>query len=390
MNTQSLRLSYGALAFAIASAMIIAPFSASAAALTATASYPGTTNVVEVVGDGAPGFAAGSIAADGLGKSEFYFYPAQLFGKEVTLGEIESISYWTKKGDLHTVNPADWFVNLYTKPYVGDVSSASWYGERIGTEPYLSAALNAPINTWNNWTTDGSENKLRFFESTAGAPGANFGSYVDPDWSTFVAGNSLSGASYASRELLSVSVQTGSAWADGFFGQVDGLTVTLTDNTVGSVNFEAEIPFEASIVITDPSANEVVSGVVNFAATYTDEDGDDAVQWAVRAGSCTSGTVAGNVDGYTTDFDWDGETFTASIDMSSLTPGEYCFVVNPTEDAGDENLRATQNFTLEAPADPEPETPDSKLACMKGGWEDFGFKNQGQCVRFVETGKDSR
>lgn len=34
--------------------------------------------------------------------------------------------------------------------------------------------------------------------------------------------------------------------------------------------------------------------------------------------------------------------------------------------------------------------PATKADCMKGGWEAFGFKNQGQCVRFVETGKDSR
>ena len=34
--------------------------------------------------------------------------------------------------------------------------------------------------------------------------------------------------------------------------------------------------------------------------------------------------------------------------------------------------------------------PTSKDDCKNGGWEDFGFKNQGQCVRYVETGKDSR
>jgi hypothetical protein len=28
--------------------------------------------------------------------------------------------------------------------------------------------------------------------------------------------------------------------------------------------------------------------------------------------------------------------------------------------------------------------------CFKAGWETFGFSNQGQCVRFVNTGKDSR
>jgi hypothetical protein len=34
--------------------------------------------------------------------------------------------------------------------------------------------------------------------------------------------------------------------------------------------------------------------------------------------------------------------------------------------------------------------PATKNECKKGGWEAFGFVNQGQCVRFVETGKDSR
>jgi hypothetical protein len=38
---------------------------------------------------------------------------------------------------------------------------------------------------------------------------------------------------------------------------------------------------------------------------------------------------------------------------------------------------------------PVPE-PGAKADCKSGGWETFGFRNQGQCVRFVETGKDSR
>ncbi len=32
----------------------------------------------------------------------------------------------------------------------------------------------------------------------------------------------------------------------------------------------------------------------------------------------------------------------------------------------------------------------SKEQCKAGGWEILGFENQGQCVRFVESGKDSR
>jgi hypothetical protein len=33
---------------------------------------------------------------------------------------------------------------------------------------------------------------------------------------------------------------------------------------------------------------------------------------------------------------------------------------------------------------------ENKDACRDGDWEALGFKNQGQCVRYVETGKDSR
>jgi hypothetical protein len=34
-----------------------------------------------------------------------------------------------------------------------------------------------------------------------------------------------------------------------------------------------------------------------------------------------------------------------------------------------------------------PALPTSKDQCKNGGWQDFGiFKNQGDCVSFVETG----
>lgn len=32
----------------------------------------------------------------------------------------------------------------------------------------------------------------------------------------------------------------------------------------------------------------------------------------------------------------------------------------------------------------------SRENCRDGGWQTYGFDNQGQCVRFVTTGKDSR
>ena len=36
---------------------------------------------------------------------------------------------------------------------------------------------------------------------------------------------------------------------------------------------------------------------------------------------------------------------------------------------------------------PDPATMDD---CKDGGWEDFGFDNQGRCMQFVLTGRDSR
>jgi len=45
---------------------------------------------------------------------------------------------------------------------------------------------------------------------------------------------------------------------------------------------------------------------------------------------------------------------------------------------------------LVSPEPPAPVNPASRDECMKGGWVDFAFRNQGQCIRFVETGEDSR
>ena len=39
---------------------------------------------------------------------------------------------------------------------------------------------------------------------------------------------------------------------------------------------------------------------------------------------------------------------------------------------------------------PVPEGPTSKEQCKKGGYEEFGFKNQGQCVAFVERGPKNK
>ena len=122
-------------------------------------------NVTGVAGDFAPGFASGSFASNGIGKTDMQFSPQTFFGRDVTLGEIKSMSYFTKTGATHTVDPRDWYVNIYTKPYAGDVSTPAWYGDRIGTEPYFSSSLSDPANTWNQWNTTPGNNRLRFLRA---------------------------------------------------------------------------------------------------------------------------------------------------------------------------------------------------------------------------------
>lgn len=146
------------------------------------------------------------------------------------------------------------------------------------------------------------------------------------------------------------------------------------------------VPFVRSAEITSPAPEgTTVSGVVAFAATLNDEDGDDTVKWAVREGTCAAGinTVFGNVDGFSDSYSWDGASFLATTDTSSWTPGSYCFVFNPSESAGDDPIRETREFVIEEPLVGPPTDKDE---CKNGGWMTFdnpSYKNQGQCIAAV-------
>lgn len=248
-------------------------------AFTVTPNSPSvaTNTVTAVGGDAAPGFPAGSFASDGTGKTEIYFAPAVLFpGRTVALGDVARMSYWTKKGTIHSVDAGDWYINIYTMPYLHQSNPANWYGVRIGSEPYFAQNISDPANTWNNWTTDGSTNRLRFFESTSGATGASFGSYSDPDWASFVVSHALPGAggaaaNYAGQDVKYFSIQTGDPWANGFTGQLDGFSIQLTDGSVATINFEPDDTDGPVVSNLAASPNPVaVNGPVSLTANISD------------------------------------------------------------------------------------------------------------------------
>jgi hypothetical protein len=290
-------------------------------------------DVVGVPGDAAPGFGTGSLASHGISKTDMYFTPEALFGRALKVGQVKSMSYWTKKGNTHVVDAADWFLNIYTKPFVGDVSTPTWYGSRFGSEPYFSINLAETADAWNQWTTDVANNQLRFFESTQGAPGATFGSYTDPEWTTFIAGNSLgTTVPRKNQEVLFFSIQTGSAWAAGFMGQVDGVTIEIYDGSVATINFEASAVASGTVVTPNPVAYNYLG---NLTVTASITTGDCAAivgaQFSVNGGSWKSMTATDSTFNSASE----GVTGTFTLgDASIAAPGVYDVCVRGYDSAG--------------------------------------------------------
>jgi len=138
----------------------------------------------------------------------------------------------------------------------------------------------------------------------------------------------------------------GTISADGSIAGTVGGNCQTFSMSAGTASFNRHAE------ITSPDENEDVYGFVNFSAYLTDDDAD-SIQWAVREGTCAAavGTVFGNVGGHSdvatiNISDLSMQTFEFSGDMSSMTPGEYCFIYNPREDSGESNIRETREFNI--------------------------------------------
>ena len=141
-----------------------------------------------------------------------------------------------------------------------------------------------------------------------------------------------------------------------------------------TIDLDGPDPVPVSEILYPVADGDVVSGTIALEAFYADEDdNNDGVQWAVRSGTCAAGTgtVLGNVDGHSDVFTWDYENFLASFDTTLVANGSYCFVFNPTEDAGDPNQRLTRTFTVEN------EIPDTTAPAVPTGlaWTDSSSNN---------------
>jgi hypothetical protein len=169
------------------------------------------------------------------------------------------------------------------------------------------------------------------------------------------------------------------------------LTVLAALMSIGGI---ATANHDTDVSITSPAANHLFpSGTttVNFAGQVTkavDEPGGLylVVTWA--GGSQTSGQLAIPVPGGSGTQTWtynnfavqDGETYTVTVYAR-----HSC-----TDDPPGPNCTTSQASLTFQVANPALTSPTTKEDCDNDGWEDYGFKNHGQCVRFVVNGKDSR
>lgn len=145
-------------------------------------------------------------------------------------------------------------------------------------------------------------------------------------------------------------------------GDGKAINFSIKDNAYGdnsgSLNVdiyqcvEEQEPVTRSAEITEPSAPTIPAGTVNFAAHLVDDD-PDAIQWAVRKGTCDAGvgTIFGNVDGKnnTATINKDNlgnQTFSFTGDMTNMDAGMYCFIYNPVEDSGETGIRLTKEFQI--------------------------------------------
>jgi len=148
---------------------------------------------------------------------------------------------------------------------------------------------------------------------------------------------------------------TGSNYAKNPAGLLYKLVVKGDKEEVCEITTAPVAP--ASLTITNPVLDgDVVPRVTDFdfKATYSDDDDQvDTIQWAIRASTCEAGvgTIAGNVDGFTNASTFVGSQFSAILDTISWAAGDYCFVINPIEQSGEADLRATRLFTI-APTEP--------------------------------------
>ncbi len=210
-------------------------------------------------------------------KFEMYI-PADRALGTFTINDIERITYHTKTP--HPINgdtPLDFYLVIYTRP--DGVDDHGWYGYKLIAEPYYSNNLDAPADTWVEWTTDPGTNQLTFYDpDTTG----DYGAYGQPtlqdlqagpiNWHDYQESWPETNIDYGSEEVMYISFQTGSGWADVFQGYIDAITITLKNGTSLEIDLEGPAPevwVNTSWTGLDPGTIVDDGKIIGYNATST-------------------------------------------------------------------------------------------------------------------------
>jgi choice-of-anchor C domain-containing protein len=95
----------------------------------------------------------------------------------------------------------------------------------------------------------------------------------------------------------------------------------------------------------------------------------------------TTGKSVTNMGWTTQSFSFTATAATTTLTFQSLHTGNPYIWQDQAQGAAVDNVRVTYE------GQNNPTTADQ---CKNGGWVQYGFRNQGLCIQFVNTGKDSR
>ena len=166
----------------------------------------------------------------------------------------------------------------------------------------------------------------------------------------------------------------------GTFTETGTVTVGPAEEPTGRQRVTA-----ASISFTVDSPAGQVTGTKTYVPT-----GDPNVN--IATGRCDFDGVGGSITIFQDDLRYSVTIETPDGQTCTQSGGSSLQVIDDSSVLAD---TFTERFLndLAAPApvcagggpepEPEPEMPTSKEDCMDGGWEAYGFKNQGQCIAWV-------
>jgi len=110
-------------------------------------------------------------------------------------------------------------------------------------------------------------------------------------------------------------------------------------------------------------------------------------QWNARSGGWWSTRTAGTLHagGGGAPFYTLADVWAGNPDATVLAIGVNVGTNNPSYTVATDGVMFNDTtWDFEGPP-PPPTVPQTKADCKHGGWQDFGFRNQGQCVSFVAT-----